>query len=229
MYGIYGAPFWQLQKAEVRGTYTLPIDQLRAEIKAQTQARWLLFFRQSGLWSFDTKALERRLRSRWIFTDLKVTRSPLHTLRITLQEELPTFLLPVNGITFGINSQGVASAMVDVTKLGQVPLLTPAQLPSPLALEAEIVSPADASFLHTFSQAVRERDSKQLAVKSITLPAAPDRTAQLTLATGWSIIVDRSGDAKKQLEAFLLAYDQKLVGKSLEYVNVTVPARVYYK
>ncbi len=229
MYGVYGAPMWQLQHAEIQGNYTLPLDQLRTEIVDQTKARWLLFFRQDGIWSFDTKALERRLRSRWIFTALSIQRRPLHRIRISMQEELPTFLLQQNAVTYGINRQGVLSAMVDATKLKNVPTLAPAQVPNPLGLNMEILSQTDAAFLQHMSTGMRERDGKVLAVQSILLPEAPDRTAQLTVPAGWSVIVDRSGDPQKQLAAFLLAYEQKLIGKSLEYVNVTVPSRVYYK
>jgi hypothetical protein len=228
-YCLYGLPFWKLKKLEIQGTYTFSVDMVKEITLNQMQARWLLFFHQDGLWGFDTAAYQQRLKEHWLFSNLKVKKILPNTLRLEVTEEAPAFIIRTIDAAYGVNSQGILSAKLDsINSLSAPEILF--QDPQPqLKLNEASISKNDAIFLTSFIKKIQNQFNSKIVIQSIQLANAPDRTATLLVKGDWSIIVDRSGNYESQAQAFILAYEQKLQGKKLEYVNVTVPDRIYYK
>lgn len=228
LYGIYAAPYWQLKNVELQGTYTLPVQELRALSIRQMQGRWLLFLRQNTLWAFDTDAYEKRLRERWIFSSLDIQRKMPDTLVVRVTEEKPSFRYSDGVTTFGINQLGVVSTIVSAP-LEQTLSLEFASPPNNVVIGTQILSKSDAEFIGHWQRSLSARNIPTLVPSAIQLSLPPDVTARLRVVGEWDIVVDRSQKAQPQIDAFFSAYEQKLQGQKLEYVDVTVPARVYYK
>lgn len=227
LYLVYGLPAWRVTKLQVTGQYTLPLPELRGITLAQQQGRWLFFFRQTNLWAFDTKAYERRLRERWMFSKLDVHRSLPNTLTLKMTEEQPAFVYQVNDQTIGIDRNGIASTILPAlpANIPQVTFLAPPAL----KLGDAALTKTQVIFLETFIGKVQNRNDDKLLVKKVTIAVAPETTLRLAMAGDWEVIVNATGSADAQAQALLLAYDQKLKGRKLEYVDVSVPARVYVK
>jgi len=228
LYLVYGLPTWRLTTLTLEGTYTLPVNDLREVTLRQMQSRWLLVFRQDRLWAFDTAAYERRLRERWIFTNLHISRRLPGTLRLVVTEEKPAFTYATGSQIFGVDQKGSVSTVIGAQpeKAVQLTFVIP---PTDVKLGTELLTVSDAAFLHQWLAALQGRSNELLELRGVSLNASPDRTAQLRVAAGWDIIVDRTQLVQAQIAAFFAAFDQKLQGRKLQYVNVTVPARVYYK
>ncbi len=227
-YLVYGLPSWQLHTLKVQGEYTLPLESLRALTRAQMQSRWLLFFKQDSLWAFDTRAFERRLREKWIFSELHVERSLPDTLKLTLVEESPAFSISHPTGLYSVDRTGVVSTVL-TGPLPHTPALSLSSIPEKLELGQSILSTSDAAFLWNFLQELRERANPAFEITTITLSLPPDPTVRFHAEGDWDIVADRLGDTTRQVQAFLISYDQKLRGKKFEYVDVSVPARVYIK
>jgi hypothetical protein len=225
---MYGLPLWRLTTLTLEGTYTLPIVDLKTVTLQQMQGRWLGFFHQDTLWAFDTKAYERRLRERWIFSELQISRSMPNTLHIVLTEEKPAFVFDTGTQLFGVDKKGVTSTIVGVKPedIVQIVFTVP---PNEVQLGFRLLELSDAEFFTEWNTKLRSRSDKNLMLQSIQLAAIPDRTVRFRVAGEWEIVADRTQSSQKQIDAFFAAYDQKLQGKTLQYVDVTVPARVYYK
>lgn len=229
IYLVYGLPFWKLTKLEIRGTYTFPVEAVKEVTLNQMQSRWLIFFHQDGLWGFDASAYQRRLREHWLFSDIKINKILPNTIRLEVTEEAPAFIIKTIDASYGVNSQGILSARLDSSRIPIAPELM-FQDPQPqLRLNELCIRQEDAIFFTGFIKIIQNKFNSEISVNSILLANAPDKTATLNMKGDWSIIVDRSGKYDLQAQAFILAYEQKLRGKKLEYVNVTVPDRIYYK
>jgi len=226
-YLIYGLPAWRVTTLKISGQYTLPLAELRDITRAQQQSRWLLFFHQENLWAFDTRAYERRLRERWMFSTLSVGRSMPNTITLNVVEEQPAYVYQQQNAFVGIDRNGVASTFLPAIPAGIPELIFLA--PTDLQLNSAALSPSQSSFLTSFIGKMKERNNEKLTVRKVTVAVAPDTTVRLGMVGDWEIIVNTTASADAQSEALLLAYDQKLKGKELEYVDVSVSSRVYIK
>jgi cell division septal protein FtsQ len=226
-YLIYGLPAWRVTTLKISGQYTLPLAELRDITRAQQKSRWLLFFHQENLWAFDTRAYERRLRERWMFSTLSVGRSMPNTITLNVVEEQPAYVYQQQNAFVGIDRNGVASTFLPAIPAGIPELIFLA--PTDLQLNSAALSPSQSSFLTAFIGKMKERNNEKLTVRKVTVAVAPDTTVRLGMVGDWEIIVNTTASADAQAEALLLAYDQKLKGKELEYVDVSVSSRVYIK
>lgn len=226
-YLIFGLPAWRLTQLRISGQYTLPVAELQAITQAQQHGRWLLFFRQTNLWAFDTRAYERRLRERWMFSQLTIKRSLPNAIALTLVEEQPAFVYKLNDQVVGIDRSGVASTVLPTAPSG-IPELVFLE-PPVLTLGAAALTQSQSRFLNAFMGKLQERHDRDITVVKVTVAVAPDTTLRLAMAGEWEVIVNAAADGAAQAEALLLAYDQKLKGRDIEYVDVSVPARIYVK
>lgn len=227
LYLVYGLPAWRVTTLKISGSYTLPLSELRDITRNQQQARWLLFFRQTNLWAFDTRAYERRLRERWMFSRLTIRRGIPNTVNLTVIEEQPAYVYQSNDTFIGIDRHGTASTFLSTVPTGVPQLIFLS--PPDLKLHDAALTSTQASFLDAFGKKLRDRHDGKLAVAKITVAVAPETTMRLGMVGDWEVIVSTTANADAQADALLLAYDQKLKGKKVEYVDVSVPARVYVK
>ncbi len=227
LYLVYGLSAWRLTTLKISGQYTLPLNELRDITRSQQQSRWLLFFRQTNLWAFDTRAYERRLRERWMFSKLTIHRTPPSTITVRVVEEQPAYVYQLNATLIGIDRNGIASTFLPVAPAGVPQLIFLA--PPDLKLHDAALTPSQAAFLDAFLGKIRNRHDEKLTVGKVTVAVSPETTMRLGMVGDWEVIVNTAASAEAQGDALLLAYDQKLKGKTLEYVDVSVPARVYVK
>lgn len=229
VYLIYGLPIWQLRSLKVSGSYNFSAEELKQITLRQMDARWFLFFRQNKLWAFDINAYQKRLKERWIFSKLEISKTMPDTIALKVVEQKPDFILRVNDNVIGVDSAGIASNILDnesVASAVQLDFELPLQS---VALGQKIISAKDSSFLKELVVELRKMDEEKLTINSILLKTPPSRSAAIKLVGDSEIRFDLSSPVDRQIEAFILAYNQKLKNKKFEYVDVTVPSRVYYK
>jgi len=229
VYLIYGLPVWQLKSLKVSGSYDFSAEELKQITLRQMNARWLLFFKQNKLWTFDINAYQKKLKERWIFSKLEVSKIIPGTIVLKLIEQKPDFILRINDSIIGIDSAGVASNILtneSVASTIQLDFETPLQA---MSLGQKIVSADDMNFLKKFVDEIKKMNEKKLTINSILLKNPPNRTAAIRLVGDSEIRFDLSSPVDRQIDAFVLAYNQKLKNKKFSYIDVTVPSRVYYK
>ncbi len=227
---LYGLPYWQIKKIQISGERAFANETLRTATLNQMQARWLWFFKQNKLWTFDTKAFARRLKEKWIFSELKISKRMPDTIILKVTEERPAFVLKTNSETLvGINNFGIASNLIPAESAKEFIPLEFETWPPDLALGKEVLFKNDILALKDFVNALNQRKENRISPQSILIKTSPDRTAIIKLAGERELKIDRSANIQKQINAFFLAYDQKLSSKNFEYIDVTVPDRVYYK
>ena len=228
LYLIYGLPSWRITKLQVQGQYTLSLGDLRSVTLNQTHGRWFGLFHQDSLWAFDTHAYEQRMRERWIFSSLEVRKKMPNTLVVELTEEQPAFTVSLNGQFFGIDRSGTLSNTLPAQP-PNTPVLQFDVTPTDTALGNRIIDPSVASFMQTIITQISARHDPNLVIQGVRLPQAPDPSVNIFMAGDWYIIFDRTQSIDEQLRAFYLAYDQKIKGTHVQYVDVSVPDRVYVK
>ncbi|MFA6587727.1 MAG: hypothetical protein WCT08_01520 [Patescibacteria group bacterium] len=229
IYLFYGLPSWQIKKVKISGDYNFSAAELKDLTLRQMKARWLLFFKQDKLWGFDKNAYQKRLKERWIFSKLEVSKSMPDTLILKVIEQKPNFILKINDKIIGIDSAGILSNFLIPNTNQSAIELQLETLPENISLGQNIVSKADISFLNQFTEAITGQKEKKLTIQSILIKNSPDRTAVIKLIGEREIKVDRSSSVQRQIDALILAYSEKIKNKNFQYIDVTVPSRVYYK
>ncbi|PJE50679.1 MAG: hypothetical protein COV29_03015 [Candidatus Yanofskybacteria bacterium CG10_big_fil_rev_8_21_14_0_10_36_16] len=80
--------------------------------------------------------------------------------------------------------------------------------------------------------AKKEFEEKGILIKEIQIPKNSNDEFHLIAAEGFSIYMSLFTDIKKQVEALLIAWDEKITEEEkemLEYIDLRLPDRIYYK
>lgn len=164
--------------------------------------------------------------------DVHILRKLPGTLKIIIQEKKPAFLLVSGGSYYFVDSEGIAyeNASLDVLPGVVLSTVKNADTKAQVTLGTNAVDAAFVAFVEEIQKKLPEITGAQIA--EIRIPSLAAREVHFLLDRNWKILMDTTRSAEGQLNILSLllkdtiAEDEKQV---LQYIDLRIPNRVYYK
>lgn len=161
-----------------------------------------------------------------------VTRKLPGTIKVIIQEKEPSFLLLSGGRYYFVDGEGIAYEEARLEHLPGVvlPTVKNDDRAARVLIGTAVVEHQFVQFIGGLAQLLPERVAAQVA--EIHIPSLAAREAHVLLTNNWRILFDSTRPAAVQmtvLETLLresISADEQAV---LEYVDLRVPNRVYYR
>lgn len=196
--------------------------------------------RRPTIFFVHTERLERLIREH--FPSVRTVRAERQlpgVIKIIVQEKTPALLLLTNGAYYFVDESGVAYERAELSLLpgivlptvknndasGEVTIGKPASPAGRPVLEAIFVT-----FVREVQTALPTRVGAQ--VVEMYIPSLAAREVSFRLSNNWTIRFDSTASTQRQLSILdqvlneTLGDDEK---KQLEYIDLRIPNRVYYR
>ncbi len=164
--------------------------------------------------------------------DVHILRKLPGTLKIIVQEKDPALLLISNGSYYFVDAQGIAYANASLDLLPGVvlPTVKTADASAQVIIGARAV---DASFVDFIAEVQEDLpDIVHGQIGEIHIPSLAAREVHFFLDRNWKIMMDTTRSAASQLTILsqLLASSVPAEEQqTLQYIDLRIPNRVYYK
>ena len=154
------------------------------------------------------------------------------TVKISVQEKQPAMLLLSRGSYYFVDDQGILFQKADLLNLPGLVLPTVKNLSE--ETEATIGLPAVSSQFVNFVKISSNNISEALEaeVVEIQMPSLAAREVYFMLSNNWEVKFDITRDPKAQIDLLQRVVDEMLSEsekQTLEYIDLRIPRRVYYK
>lgn len=161
-----------------------------------------------------------------------VTRKLPGTIKAIVQEKTPELLLLSNGQYYFVDGEGVPYEEARLETLPEVvlPTVKNDDRESKVTLGAAAVDASFVTFLQQVQDELPEGTGGQVA--EIRIPSLAAREVHFTLNNNWQVLFDVTRSAEQQLNILqqllkeTISEEEK---KTLEYIDLRIPNRVYYK
>ncbi len=180
-----------------------------------------------------TEQIEQRiLRDVPQVRDAHIIRKLPGTLKIIVQEKTPALLLISNGSYYFVDQDGIAYANVSLDLLPGVvlPTVKTTESTASVTLGARAVDAAFVDFISEIQQSLPDIAHAQIVEMSI--PSLAAREVHFFLDRNWKIMMDTTRSAASQLtilSRLLASTISEEEAKTLVYIDLRIPNRVYYK
>lgn len=153
------------------------------------------------------------------------------TLRVILQEKNPALLLLSNGQYYFVDEAGVPYEEAQLHTLPGValPIVKNADKEARVALGVPAVAPGFVAFVQYVGDHLQEAVAAMVA--EIRIPSLAAREVHVILDTNWMVKFDVTRDPERQLAILgrIVQVIQDEDKQELEYIDLRIPNRVYYK
>jgi len=154
------------------------------------------------------------------------------TVKIIVQEKQPTFLLLSSGTYYFVDKDGIAYEKASLENLPGVALSTVKNddTSGHVTLGVAAVDASFVSFISRMESLIPEMVGAYVA--EIHIPSLSAREVHFTLDNNWKILFDVTRSADQQASILREVLQSTLDARereSLEYIDLRVPQRVYYK
>jgi len=228
-YVLLLSPIFKIKEIKISGNRAIGNEEIRNSLDRFISEKFLIFFDKNNMFLATTSKLKEI-----IFKDfprillLKINKNIFEktiNLEIVERKEAGIFC---RGECYYIDKDGVIFEKAPQTS-GTLILA----IKDNSAREVEIGKNAlDKEFIGALIN-LREDLLNQLGLKVLDFILESEAVKDLRVNTneGWYILFDRSRDLKSQLQALILVLEEKIKSgrKNLEYVDLRIENRVYYK
>lgn len=164
--------------------------------------------------------------------DVHIVRKMPGTLKIIVQEKKPALLLVSKGSYYFVDEEGVAyeQASLDAIPGVVLPTVKNSDTNATVTLGTNAVEKEFVVFIHEALQQLPEIVGAQVA--EMKIPALATKEVHFLLDKNWNILMDTTRSATDQmriLELLLADTISDTEQQTLEYVDLRIPNRVYYK
>lgn len=226
---IWGTNTFTVQAITVldaRPHVTAGIQQLVGD-ELQTAEQPVLIFRIS------TEKLEQLIRERWpSVRTVRVARQLPGVIKVIVQEKKPALLLLTHGAYYFVDEQGVAYERAELALLPGVVLPTVKNKDSggEVMIGRPVLETGFVSFVKEVQAALPPRSGVEVA--EIYIPSLAAREVSFRLSNNWTIRFDSTGAVGRQLSILEQVINNTLTAEEkqkLEYIDLRIPNRVYYR
>lgn len=164
--------------------------------------------------------------------NIHIVRKLPGTLKIIVQEKTPVLLLLSNGSYYFVDARGIAYETASLDSLPGIvlPVVKNTDSDARVTLGAPAI---DESFV-AFISAVQKKmpDIAHAQVVEMKIPSLAAREVHFFLDRNWNILMDTTRPASIQLEVLERLLEHTVTQdeqQTLQYIDLRIPNRVYYK
>ncbi|MBI3251368.1 MAG: FtsQ-type POTRA domain-containing protein [Candidatus Andersenbacteria bacterium] len=164
--------------------------------------------------------------------DVHIVRTLPDTLKIVVQEKTPLLLLLSQRTYYFVDEVGIAyeEARLETLPGTILPIVKNSDEEAELALGAPVVDKKFIQFLQFVNKQLPEVTGAQ--VIETRIPSLAAREVHFYLDNNWIIKLDVTRDAGRQLRTLTSLLESTIAADkrpSIEYIDLRIPQRVYYK
>ncbi len=211
---------------DAKSELSAQIKELISSRLAQSPLGQNIFFAQTD--SLETEAVSKFPQIRTIH----VVRKLPGTIKAIVQEKQPALLLLSNGQYYFVDQEGVTYQEAHIADLPGIvlPTVKNDDQSSKVTLGVAAVAPSFVSFVQNIEEALPKEVSAKPA--EIHIPSLAAREIHVKLDNNWLILFDATRPAASQmtvLQKLLSTTISATEASQLEYIDLRIPNRVYYK
>ncbi len=179
-----------------------------------------------------TQLEEKIIRKLPQIRDIHILRKLPGTLKVIVQEKTPAFLLVSGGSYYFVDSQGIAYEDASLDQLPGVvlPTVKNSDSQATVTLGANAVDPSFVNFIQEAQQKLPDITHAQIA--EINIPSLATREVHFNLDRNWRILMDTTRPAQGQIDVLSQLLEHTITQEeqqTLQYIDLRIPNRVYYK
>jgi cell division septal protein FtsQ len=161
-----------------------------------------------------------------------VTRQLPGTVRVVVQEKTPSLLLLAQTTYYFVDEAGFAYEQARLDNLPGVivPIVKSKSAPEDVRLGAPVVSHEFVTFVTDMHQKIS--DVVQAKTVELYIPSLAAREVSFRLDNNWEVRFDATRSVSEQLSVLQQLLQQTLTDsekQTLEYIDLRIPNRVYYR
>lgn len=164
--------------------------------------------------------------------DVHIVRKLPGTLKIIVQEKQPAFLLVSGGSYYFVDADGIAyeNASLDVLPGVVLPTVKNSDTKAKVTLGASAVDQSFVAFITESQEELPSISGAQIA--EMRIPSLAAREVHFLLDKNWKVLMDTTRPAEEQLDILKRLLEDTVTTEehqTLEYIDLRIPNRVYYK
>jgi cell division septal protein FtsQ len=164
--------------------------------------------------------------------DIHILRKLPGTLKIIVQEKKPALLLVSGGSYYFVDAEGIAyeNASLDVLPGVVLPTVKNSDSLAKVTLGTNAVEGSFVDFITEAQKKLPEIAHAQIA--EMRIPSLATREVHFLLDRNWKILMDTTRSAEGQLDILSRLLEDTIPDEeqqTLEYIDLRIPNRVYYK
>ncbi|MDA1169289.1 MAG: FtsQ-type POTRA domain-containing protein [bacterium] len=164
--------------------------------------------------------------------DVHIVRKLPGTVKVIVQEKQPAILLVSGGSYFFLDTQGIAyeQAQLDALPGVVLPIVKNSDVNAMVTLGTNAVETQFIDFIHEALETLPEITGAQIA--EMRIPSLATKEVHFLLDKNWKILMDTTRSAKDQIRILQLLLADTITKEelqTLEYIDLRIPNRVYYK
>lgn len=181
----------------------------------------------------QTKPIEREILKKVTqIKDAHIIRKLPGTIKVVIQEKTPVLLLLSGGTYYFLDNQGIAYEEASLDSLPGIvlPVLKNSDQNTHVTLGTRAV---DNQFILFITETLKKLPSTASAqVVEIQIPSLETREAHFLLDKNWTLLMDTTRSADDQLDILKRLLEHTVTAQelqTLQYIDLRIPNRVYYK
>lgn len=230
-YFVFFSSLFKIDNIIIEGNRNITADKLKAEIESEFKNKYLLVFPFNNLLILPKNKLDARLKEKFKRIEtIQIQKQLVNVLRINIIEKRGAFKWCRLDGCFLVNEQGLAyNVSLDETALTEEEkaLLTIKESTSGLPVVNEKV--IEGNLIKTIWEI---NDTLESDIAEFTTPSILSGKIVLIMKDGWQLILSIDWPIKDQLTNLKALFSDKIPleqRKNLEYIDLTVKGRAYYK
>ncbi|MCE9643548.1 MAG: FtsQ-type POTRA domain-containing protein [Candidatus Andersenbacteria bacterium] len=164
--------------------------------------------------------------------DAHIIRKLPGTIKVVIQEKTPVLLLLSGGTYYFLDNQGIAyeEASLDALPGIVLPVVKTSDQNAKVTLGTRAV---DDQFISFIAETLKKLpDAANAQVVEIQIPSLETREAHFLLDKNWTLLMDTTRSADDQLDILKRLLEHTVTAQemqTLQYIDLRIPNRVYYK
>lgn len=245
-YLFFLSSIFQVQKVVVIGNQQVSENNIQQEIDYYLNRRFLLFWRPRNILLANSEIISQKLREKFLFIDnVAIKRGYFHDLEIIIMErevfaiycrtkikndDAAPLLEGENNITncYYIDKGGVIFGEAPKSAGSLISVIREVNDNSAMLGEKVL----NIQIINSISNIKTLLLDKNLRVTEFLFRGQPSLNPEVFISEGWRIYFDVRQDIYTQIDILDRALKEKISGQerdALEYVDLRVPGRIYYK
>jgi len=229
IYIFFYSPLFEIKYIYISGNQNISSDVLEEKlIKWQLQQRRFIIFKQKNILLFSKGWLKERLKSEYEVDQVNISKKLPNTLTIELHEQLPSLIWKTGDDYYYLDQNGNYAQEANMESLLTELITVQDESNESLNKNKQVINKNKLDFIKNLDQKIKEVQNIEISAYSMTNNA----TSQVNAITvdGWKIYFESSHDLDQQIFNLTEVLTKKIDStQSLEYIDLKIDGRVYYK